>query len=361
MNIQGTYQDGLSAKPYPCDVVLQDENIYIYLTEENNELIIWSISAFSACHLSGNTLLITYGDYPHQTLQFSGSLVTTVYNQWSGTNVTRRAEGFVFKQKYLAALILCILFLGFCLGSYFYFLPWVGEKSVALVPLDTEIRMGEELSQVFAESNVIQDSASYYANAFAQTLKLNSKYPVHISVIQSKEINAFALPGGKIFIYSGIIEKMHSHEELVALLGHEVTHVVNQHSLKSMFRTAASSLLIAALFGDISGISAGVLTQANEFKQLSYSRDLETEADNNGFQLMLNNKVNPKGMLNLLQLLKEEGKEMPELMKYLSTHPDTDSRIKNIAANKQLNQTFTQNQTLESLYKNLRRCVLDGK
>ena len=61
-----------------------------------------------------------------------------------------------------------------------------------------------------------------------------------------------------------------------------------------------------------------------------YSRDLETEADTDGFVLMQQNNIDPKGMLDLLKLLKKESAGMPEMMKYLSTHPETDKRIKNV-------------------------------
>ena len=88
----------------------------------------------------------------------------------------------------------------------------------------------------------------------------------------------------------------------------------------------ASSLLFTILLGDASGLAA----QADQFKQLDYSRELEAEADKRGLELMVKNRMNPQGMLKLLKILKRENEEMPHLMKYLSTHPDTDERIKSV-------------------------------
>src|SRR5690606_36345304 len=113
--------------------------------------------------------------------------------------------------------------------------------------------------------------------------------------VDSEEVNAFALPGGKIFVYSGILEKMGSYKELTALLGHEISHVTNRHSLKSMSRNVASSLVLSSVFGDAGGLSVNLISKVNEFKSLDYSRDLETEADNEGLQVMLDNKVDPQG------------------------------------------------------------------
>ena len=217
--------------------------------------------------------------------------------------------------------------------------------------------MGESIGEIYTRESVMNDSATYYVGEFVKELDLDDTYKIQVRVIESEEINAFALPGGKIFIYSGIIEKMDSYEELVALLGHEVTHVVNRHSLKSICRSAATSIVIASLFGDVTGISSGILSQADQFKQLNYSRELETEADDNGLDVMVQNKVSPKGMIDLLKLLKAEGAEMPQYMKYLSTHPDTDSRISNISANPQAKTNFPANTKLEEIFKKLKRCI----
>ena len=146
--------------------------------------------------------------------------------------------------------------------------------------------------------------------------------------------------------------------ELVALLGHEVTHVTERHSLKSMFRGAASGIFISMIFGDV---STWLLSKADEFRQMDYSRELETEADNNGLKIMLLNHVDPQGMLALLNILKNESVEQPALMKYLSTHPDTQARIDNIAANPGIHAGSQANQMLEESFKRLQNSVLRNK
>jgi beta-barrel assembly-enhancing protease len=361
MEGKGIYQNGLSAKQFNCHIILQDDNLHIYLEDEKNELLIWNLRTIHSCHLNGSSLIVKYGDYPHQTLECIDPLANAIYQSWSGNKVVRMAEGFAFKQKHLSVILFTLIFIILCFSTWFYFLPWVGEKAAALVPKEVEIEMGESLSTIYAQENRLNDSASYYITEFTKRLKLVNTYPLQVRVITSEEINAFALPGGKIFVYSGIIEKMETYEELVALLGHEVTHVSNRHSLKSICRSAASSIVIASLFGDVTGISSGILSQADQFKQLDYSRELETEADNNGLNIMIQNKISPEGMLQLLKLLKEESAEMPQMMKYLSTHPDTDSRIRNISSNSQAKTSFPANEELEQLFKLLQNSILKAK
>jgi predicted Zn-dependent protease len=245
--------------------------------------------------------------------------------------------------------------IGICLLGYFLLLPWIAQQSVALVPVSAEVAIGEQLSRTYTAGQAVNDSASWYANRFIHRLKLDDTYPLRVQVILSPEINAFALPGGNMVMYSGILDKMDSYEELAALVGHEITHVTHRHSLKSMFRGAASSLLLAAWFGDMAGISSVLVAKADEFKQLDYSRELETEADDNGLQTLLDNKINPSGMLRLLELLKAEGTEMPGMMKYLSTHPDTQARIDHLKSKSAISRTFPENKELKTLFNGLKR------
>ena len=254
-------------------------------------------------------------------------------------------------------VFLIIALVALAIFTLFYVLPWIAEKAAALIPVSTEVQIGESLAQVYTQGSEKNDSATYYVKQFVQELDLDDTYKIDAQVIESEDINAFALPGGKIFIYSAILEKMNSYKELVALMGHEVTHVVNRHALKSICRSAATGLVISGLFGDVSGITAGILAQADQFKQLNYSRELETEADNNGVNVMVQNKVQPEGMLSLLKLLKAEEIEMPQFMKYLSTHPDTDSRISNISKNPAAKTVFPENEKLKAIFEKIKRCI----
>ncbi len=357
MDNTGIYHNGISAKQIDCTLTLEDGCVHIYLQDETKDLLIWDLKALDSCHLNGSHLIIKYGSYPHQTLECKGEIASEIYREWSGNNMIRKAEGFTFKSKRSSMIFFVVLFLGLGIFTLFYVLPWVGEKAANLVPIEAEIRLGESLGEIYTQESDMNDSANYYMAEFVKQLDLDDTYKIEVRVIESEDINAFALPGGKIFVYTGIIDKMESYEQLVALLGHEVSHVVNRHSLKSICRSAATSIVIASLFGDVTGISSGILSQADRFKQLDYSRDLETEADDNGLQVMVQNKIDPKGMIDLLKLLKVEGTEMPQYMKYLSTHPDTDSRILNISTNPQAKTDFPENNKLEEIFKKLKRCI----
>ena len=357
MLTKGIYQNGISAQSFECDVTLEGDSIEIYLTSDSTKKINWNIATIKSCQGNETGLLITHGNYPHETLECSGELAKSIFQNWSKNSISRKTEGFFFTKNKFTVIKLCFVFVAFCLFGYFYVLPWAGEKASGFIPKSLEEEMGEELSNVFTNQYTSIDSASYFVQQFTNELHLDSIYKIEVQVLETEDINAFALPGGKLFIYSGILKKMKTPEELAALLGHEITHVNNRHSLKNICRSLAGTYIISAMFGDVTGISSGVLMQADEFKQLDYSRDLETEADLNGLELMVRNKISPKGMKDLLELLQEEGDKMPELMKYLSTHPETEARIKRVITNPNYQFKFSTNARLKNLFEGIQRSL----
>ncbi len=354
MSDKCVYFDGLSATANACTLHINDDCFYVYLIDQNNKSLIFNKSSIVNFHLNENHLTIKFENYPHHVVECYGQKASQYYSQLAKGNVIKTTKGFMSNHKLAVVFTLSFLFIGLIAASYFIVLPWVGQKSAALIPLTTEIKLGESIAQSVLQKNDVNDSATYFANQFILKLKTQSNYPLKITVLKSPDINAFALPGGKLFIYTGIINKMKTYEEFTALLGHEISHITYQHSLKSICRTLSSSLLIAALFGDASGITAGILQQANEIKQLNYSRELETQADEKGFEMLLQNNISPKGMIDLLTMLDAESASMPKIASYFSSHPETIVRIKNIKLKPNSTKVFDENKELKLIFEKLK-------
>lgn len=307
-------------------LTLKERNLYLYLSEK--DVIIWRLDAGVTCTYDGNKLKLSRNNKP-ESLECVGETAQRIYQVWSSPVEEEKKEKRPLV-SYTPFFIFCCTIVAIGLIVYFLLIPWLGKKLIDYIPERVEIELGDALSKQYAIQYKSNDSANYYINKFCTQLKLNTSYPIHVEVLDSEELNAFALPGGRIFVYKGLLNKLNSYEELAALLGHEASHVIKRHSLKSILRTAASGIVIAALLGDFSEMSAWVLSKANDFKELDYSRELETEADDEGYTVLLKSRINPNGMLRLLEVLKKESVEMPTMMKYLSTHPDTQARIENI-------------------------------
>ncbi len=340
------YFDGQSAQENPCTLHVADDCLHIYLTQTNQQLIINKAKIVNY-QLNFNHLTVKIGTYPHQVVECYGTVANEIYQGLAKNSVLKTSQEMFNKNMLVVALAASAVFIGLGLFAFFVALPWAAEKSALLIPLNAEKKLGETIAATITQSSTINDSATLYANNYVAQLNTHTNYAIHVTVIKSEEINAFALPGGQLFVYTGIIKQMKTPEEFAALLGHEISHVSNQHSLKSICRTLSSSLFIAAVFGDVSGISAGIMQQANEFKQLTYSRTLETEADEKGLEMMVQNKINPRGMIDLLTMLDKQGSATPAVLAYFSTHPETIIRINNIKAKPIAKQTFATNKTLK--------------
>ena len=153
----------------------------------------------------------------------------------------------------------------------------------------------------------------------------------------AKQANAFVLPGGKVFVYTGLFKYAANEAELAAVIGHEVAHALRSHGVKSSARKQKAGL-VGALLQVGMGV-AGVDKQiANTVKQVygqgatvgyirPYSRENETEADSIGLMLMAKAGYDPRAALSFWEKFGKKGGQIPE---YLSTHPAPETRIKNI-------------------------------
>jgi beta-barrel assembly-enhancing protease len=225
--------------------------------------------------------------------------------------------------------ILAFVFVGLLVGGYFAvasFVPWVGLKIIT--PAEEKV-MGEKLYQAFVGTEKVDTQKTRLVREFAASLTLSKTYNIDIAVLKDKEVNAFALPGGKVVVYTGILKSMKSADELAALLAHEVSHINKRHSLRSLLRSSAIAILISVALNDASGVAAILVENAETLRSLGYSRSLERDADYAGMQVLVNNKINPIAMRNLMLRLQEEYGRTPDVISFISTHPATSERIAN--------------------------------
>lgn len=217
---------------------------------------------------------------------------------------------------------------------YTYIIPFGVGLAINAFPKEWEAEMGKEFKKGFLANEKINAEKTTEINQFYKYLAIESGYPIHITVIEKDVKNAFALPGGEIVVYSKIIDEMKSYKELVALLAHETAHVRYRHSLRSLGNTLANYLIVSAIFGDLTGVSAIIIENANSLKQLSYSRELESEADFYAYQLMREKNIDTEGMLDLFNNLRKQSvgdlTETDATPEFLQTHPKLESRIQDI-------------------------------
>ena len=144
---------------------------------------------------------------------------------------------------------------------------------------------------------------------------------IKVYIIQDEQVNAFALPGGYVFVLTGLLERLESSEELIGVLGHELGHVVERHGLKRIAQAAWFNFIVLQLFGDITGMGELVTVKALQLVETGFDRDQERESDTFGLELMYRVGYAPKDYPRFFDRLPTYG--MPE---FLATHPEPGSR-----------------------------------
>ena len=172
--------------------------------------------------------------------------------------------------------------------------PVTGRRELSLVSESQEIAMGREYSaQVAQEMGVYPDSAvQAYASRLGREIAVTTerpKLPWTFTVMDDPQVNAFALPGGYIFITRGILTHMNSEAELASVLGHEIGHVTARHSVQQMTRQqlAQIGLMAGAIASDRIAQNLGMISQGLGVLFLKYGRDDESQADGLGFRYAL--------------------------------------------------------------------------
>ncbi len=211
-------------------------------------------------------------------------------------------------------------------------------KGINFYSLEKEIALGKQLAQeVERQAKIIDDPIiAEYVNRVGQNLVRNSdaKVPFTIKVLDTEEVNAFALPGGFFFVNSGLILKADSESELAGVMAHEIAHVAARHGTRQATRGEIAqigmiALSIAMPYGWTGYAIGQGASMAIPLGFLTFSRGFEREADYLGLQYLYKSGYDPTSFVDFFEKIQSMEKKKPgTVSKVFSTHPMTDDRIK---------------------------------
>ena len=201
--------------------------------------------------------------------------------------------------------------------------------------VESEIRMGKSYAmQVESGSKVITDPViSEYVNRIGQNIVRNSdaQVPFTIKVIDSDEINAFALPGGFFYVYTGLILAADEEAELAGVMAHEIAHVAARHATRQLTRSQYANIGTLPLIFMGGGVGYAVRAAAGfglPVTFLKFQRGFEAEADYLGLQYMYKSGYDPSAFISFFEKIQAQEKRKPgSLAKAFSSHPQTPDRI----------------------------------
>jgi len=219
-------------------------------------------------------------------------------------------------------------------------LVWAGfplavRATAAVIPVSWERALGDwVLDDVLELLTLFGDGAGERCEEPAGTAALAglteelaaasaSPYEFRVMVVDFAMTNAFALPGGAVVIFSGLIDFAETPEEVAGVLAHEMGHVVKRHGTEVILRNYGLQLLVESLTGGAGGVAEGI---GETLLGLSYSREAEREADVTGIGLLQTAGLRADGLGRFFERFGEQHAEGPAVFNLLSTHPSSESR-----------------------------------
>jgi predicted Zn-dependent protease len=235
------------------------------------------------------------------------------------------------------------LIISFVLSLHLCFQPYLGVPKAFALSAEEERIMGQKfLIQIRQVLDLMDDDyAQQYVNALGQYLleSVEVKYwPFHFYLVNDNDLNAFAGPGGHIFVFSGLINEMDEIDELAAVMCHEIAHVTARHlahridQSKSLGWATLAGLLAGILIGGSAGAAIVAGAQAATAQaQLHYSREDERQADQLGFKYTDQSTFDPAGLIaSLTKIEKNQWIGTDTIPPYLLTHPTGPERTSNL-------------------------------
>jgi len=249
------------------------------------------------------------------------------------------------KRARIAATLAGVLLLSHCAQN-----PVTGDKDFVLMSEQQEIEMGAKAHQEVLEEYAPLDNPALqaYVDQVGQRLAQKSHRPNlkwHFTVVDSPEVNAFALPGGYVYITRGIMAYLNSEAQLAGVVGHEIGHVTARHGVRQ--QSAATAVSVGAVLGSIlvpglnNQAGASLLQTLGQALTAGYGREHELESDRLGAEYLAKDGYSPQAMIEVIGVLKDQELFDAELAKQegrtprryhgtFASHPSNDARLKQV-------------------------------
>ncbi|MBM9500435.1 M48 family metallopeptidase [Leptospira sp. 201903071] len=348
------YYDGQSAVPVSGNLIPKETGLVFESTDSVGRIFHFSYKQIQSFEKLGNEYRL---ELESEEEKGQDSILTFVSDEKAEQIRKNRSKTFGdglggLVSRFLQLPNLYQILIGGVLAFGIVFLLFTKlDQLYIFVPESADRSLGNLISERFeaSYSECKNRKLKYGVEKIYRTIlpkKRKDLYEIHI--LRSDDINAFALPGGKIYILSGLIRESESPEEIAAILAHEISHIEKRHGIRQVIRLLGISVVVKLAIGlgfeDIGSLET-ITEIINTLTILRYSREFEEEADENAFEILKKSEVGVKGFIDFFE--REEAKinsdkknrnqkhsneeekkwDPAKILDWFSTHPDNRIRI----------------------------------
>ncbi|WP_455388250.1 M48 family metallopeptidase [Petrachloros mirabilis] len=338
------FGDEFPATGAPCHVEISTTGMVLrfdgVMPDPSEKAIPFGSLTVSAGGLNHDQLVVKWGgESTTRTVYLKDPALILAFRAAAPPRLTRDLEETAAKVRQVRSRQRRIWAVVLGLSGVFALFIWFGsdllvEFAVSRIPVEWEQKLGEAAYRDFLDQQTVIKEGPAVAAVNEITQRLTEKIPdnpytFEVSVVKSDVVNAFALPGGYVVVFTGLMMKAENGEEVAGVLSHELNHVLQRHGLNRMVRQIGLIAVVTIVLGDQQGLAGLMKRVGVELLTLKFGREQETEADLTGLQLLHRAKINPNGMIRFFERLSEQDKNRVEI---LSTHPMSKGRADRLKA-----------------------------
>jgi Zn-dependent protease with chaperone function len=322
------YFDGKSSRRRPVTLAFKDQ---LEINDDEGALAAWAYGDIRRADGAAGTVRLTCLSAPQLARLEIRDAATAAELILRCTHLDENVPG----RHSVAAIV------GWSLGAVasivavvLFGVPLAADRLAPLVPAALERRIGdvaEQQIQVLFGGRICSSApgkAAFDKLVAAISDPAAMATPIQAAVLDTPIPNAFALPGGKVYVFKGLLAKADNADEIAGILAHEIGHLKHRDSTRNLIYSGGTSFLIGLLFGDITG-SGALVVASRSLVTASYSREAEQNADSFAIDAMrrLGRPTKPMGEL----MFRVTGKQEDKTLSILSSHPLTEDRLKRMS------------------------------
>ncbi|MEM8697803.1 MAG: M48 family metallopeptidase [Pseudomonadota bacterium] len=235
--------------------------------------------------------------------------------------------------------------IGAVLLMVFVVVPALAGQLALLIPPEREQQLGDAVAKQVQSFMDLTGDDAYCAEPEGRAAldemtervmqETELPYPLRVDVLNHDLVNAFAMPGGRVVLFRGLIEEANSPEQVAGVLAHEIAHVIHRDPTVGVLRAAGTAGIVGLFLGDIFG-GAIIVAMTEAVINASYQREAEQRADETAYRMLADAGLPSAPFANFFQRLAEEHGDVEGVLKYLASHPELSGRAQRAAAADQI-------------------------